>query len=306
MREKILFIYNPNAGKKKIVNKLNDVVNQLIDDQYDLVISPTRKANDAKEAVIAYMNEGNCTKIVCSGGDGTLHEVVDGLMQVEKKAPIVYLPAGSTNDFGYSLDIPMDIVDAAALAKEGEPFNCDIACINGTNVVYTAAFGLFTDVSYATKQSMKNALGHAAYILNGAGALTRIKNFKTVVTIDDNEVIEDTFIIGMVVSAASIGGFRGITGPDVNMNDGKYELFLIKNPGVLHVAGLVMDMKKHNFENPNIIYRHINKVKFEFEEEVPWTVDGEYGGSFQEADIVVNKSAVTFMIPKTEVLENAE
>ena len=102
MREKMLFVYNPNAGTKKIVPKLNDVVYELIDDNCDLVISPTRKRNDAKEAVISYLNEGYCVKVVCSGGDGTLHEVVEGMMECapEKRVPIVYLPAGSTNDFG--------------------------------------------------------------------------------------------------------------------------------------------------------------------------------------------------------------
>jgi YegS/Rv2252/BmrU family lipid kinase len=299
VRDKILFTYNPNAGTKKIVPKLNDVVNELIDEQCDLVISPTRKRNDAKEAVIAYLQEGNCVKIVCSGGDGTLHEVVEGLMEIapEKRVPIVYLPAGSTNDFGYSMCLPKDVVEAAKLSKTGMAYPCDIGCFNGKYVVYTAAFGLFSDVSYATSQSMKNVFGHAAYVLNGAGALTNIETVNATITLPD-ETIEGTFIMGMVVSSSSIGGFRGITGPDVRLNDGKYELFLIREPSPLQVAGLLNDIRKGNFDNPLIVFRHITEAEFDFEEDVAWTIDGEYGGTCLQAHMSVNKHAVTFMAPR--------
>ncbi|MBO4787860.1 MAG: YegS/Rv2252/BmrU family lipid kinase [Lachnospiraceae bacterium] len=299
MRDKILFTYNPNAGTKKIVGKLNDVVYELLDEQCDLVLSPTRKRNDAKEAVSAYLREGNCVKVVCSGGDGTLHEVVEGLMESEpeKRVPIVYLPAGSTNDFGYSMCLPKDIVEAAKLSKTGIPYSCDIGCFNGKYVVYTAAFGLFSDVSYATSQSLKNVLGHAAYLLNGAGALANIERVNATITLPD-ETIEGTFIMGMVVSSSSIGGFRGITGPDVRLNDGKFELFLIREPSPLQVAGLLNDIRKRNFDNPLIVFRHITEAAFEFEEEVAWTIDGEYGGACLQAHMSVKKHAVTFMVPR--------
>lgn len=299
MRDKVLFVYNPNAGTKKIVSKLNDVVYQLIDESSDLVISPTRKRNDAKEAVKAYLKEGACVKVVCSGGDGTLHEVVEGMMECEEseRVPIVYLPAGSTNDFGYSMCLPKDIVAAAALSKTGIEYPCDIGCFNGKYVVYTAAFGLFSDVSYATSQSMKNVFGHAAYVLNGAGALTNIETVNAVITLPD-EVIEGSFIVGMVVSSSSIGGFRGITGPDVRLNDGKYELFLIREPGALQVPGLLNDIRRGNFNNPLIVFRHISEAVFEFEEEVAWTIDGEYGGTCLQAHMSVKKHAVTFMAPR--------
>ncbi len=298
MRNKVLFIYNPNAGTKKIVPKLNDVIYQLIDDDTDLVISPTRKRNDAKEAVISYIKEGALVKIVCSGGDGTLHEVVEGLMDSEERVPVVYLPAGSTNDFGYSLNLPTDVVEAAKLSKEGMPYPCDIGCFNGKYMVYTSAFGLFSDVSYATSQSMKNAIGHAAYLLNGAGSLANIEKIPCTITLPD-EVIEGTFILGMVVSASSVGGFRGVTGPEVRLNDGKFELFLIREPGVMQVAGLLHDILKHNFDNPLIVFRQVSEALFEFENEVAWTIDGEYGGSVMQAHVSVKKHAVTFMAPRS-------
>lgn len=299
MRDKVLFTYNPNAGTKKLVPRLNDVICQLMDESSDLVISPTRKRNDAREAVKAYVTEGSCIKVVCSGGDGTLHEVVGGMMECDaaRRVPIVYLPTGSTNDFGYSMCIPTDVVEAAKLSRNGMEYPCDVGCFNGKHVVYTASFGLFSDVSYETPQALKNIFGHAAYVMNGAVALANIKPVRATVTLPD-ETIDGTFVMGNVVNASSIGGFRGITGPEVRLNDGKYEMFLIREPAPLQVAGLLNDIRRGNFGNPLVVYRQISEAVFDFRGEVPWTVDGEYGGSFRQARMSVRKQAVTFMVPR--------
>lgn len=300
MREKILFVYNPNAGKKKIQEKLNEVVNLLTQGERELIISPTKQRKDAQNAVMEYVKEGRCEKIVVSGGDGTLHEVINGMMQCERRVPIVYIPAGSTNDFGYSLNISKDITEAVRLANEGIPFECDVAQFNDEFFVYTAAFGLFTDVSYATPQSMKNIFGHAAYVLNGASSLAKIKRFSMAVSYD-GLYVEDNFIYGMVVSSESIGGFRGITGPDVKLNDGEYELFLVRDCKAYELPELVNDILHGKFDNKNIIYKRVKEVYFSSPSPVAWTLDGEFGGEFTTVHVTVHKKAVTFMTPKNLV-----
>ncbi len=302
MREKLLFVYNPNAGTKKIREKLNDVVQELVEEDCDLVISPTRKSGDALEAVKTYLEEGLCRKVIASGGDGTLHEVINGMMhqEKEKRVPIVYIPTGSTNDFGYSLNLPKDLVEAAKLAKNGMTFVCDIARFNEVYFVYTAAFGLFTDVSYATSQGLKNIFGHAAYVISGAGSLTRMKKYRVTVTYGDTEITDD-FIYGMVVSSESIGGFKGFTGPDVKLNDGEYELLLIRDTKTIEIPELVNDILRKNFANPNIVYAKVRNVSFRSEESIPWTLDGEFGGELKRVDIEIHNRAVTFMTPKSIV-----
>lgn len=299
MRSQVLFTYNPNAGTKKLPPRLNDVVCALAAPGADLVISPTRKRNDAREAVKACIAGGSCVKVVCAGGDGTLHEVVEGMMEcpADRRVPIAYLPTGSTNDFGYSMRLPADVVEAAKLAGNGTEYPCDIASFNGGTVVYTASFGLFSDVSYATPQSMKNVFGHAAYVLNGAVALANVKSVRATVTLPD-ETIDGSFVMGNVVNASSIGGFRGITGPEVRLNDGLFELFLIREPAPLQVAGLLNDIRRGNFANPLIVYRQIEEAVFDFAEDVPWTIDGEYGGACRHARLSVLKQAITFMAPR--------
>ena len=212
MKKKLLFVFNPCSGKAQIKNQLLDIVDTMVKADYEVTIYPTQCAGDAKEKVEAYA--GNYDLVVCSGGDGTLDEVVTGMMQCKAKVPLGYIPAGSTNDFASSLGIPKDMEKAAEAAVTGKPFPCDVGLFNGDYFVYVAAFGLFTEVSYKTSQEWKNVLGHAAYILEGAKCLHDIPSFMMQVEYN-NMRIQDEFIYGMITNSISVGGFKGMTGKDV-------------------------------------------------------------------------------------------
>ncbi len=172
MDKKLLFIYNPIAGKAQIRNKLADIIDLFTKEGYEVVAHPTQSSADA-EATIINAKEGKYDLVVCSGGDGTLDRVVYGMMKREEKIPIGYIPAGSTNDFANSMKIPKSMMRAAEITMKGKIFQSDIGSFQNDYFVYIAAFGMFTDVSYQTKQEVKNVLGHAAYILEG---MKRIKN----------------------------------------------------------------------------------------------------------------------------------
>lgn len=170
--KKVLFIYNPNAGKGLLKPKLSDIVDFMVKAGYEVTVYPTQSYQDAYRKVLS-MEEG-FDRVICSGGDGTLDEVVTGMMGREKRIPIGYIPTGTTNDFANSLHISKDLLRAANTAVNGEAFPCDIGRFNDDIFVYIAAFGLFTDVSYQTRQEMKNVLGHLAYLLEG---VTRLLTF---------------------------------------------------------------------------------------------------------------------------------
>lgn len=306
MRKRVLFIYNPNAGKRKIKGQLDDIINNLCGDDTELIVSPTRKRGDARERVIENGSDEACVRVVCSGGDGTLHEIVSGMMHCERKVPIVYIPTGSTNDFGASLNISKDMVAASGAAKYGVEFPCDIARLNDDYFVYTACFGLFTETSYATPQNLKNVLGHFAYILNGATELAKIQRYPMRVEFDDR-VEEGTFIFGTVCSTSSIGGMKGITGDGVKFDDGLYELLLIKDGNILEVPALINDILKGKFSHKRVVYGRVRSVKFISENEVPWCVDGEFGGNYTDVNIEVQKQAITIMIPRdNQVISDRE
>ena len=177
MRERLLFIYNPNAGKAKLKGKLSDIVVEFSENGYEVIVMPTAKRGDAAEFAKEYAEEGACSRIVCAGGDGTLNEVVSGVMISGVRVPIGYIPAGTTNDFGYSLKIPKDALEAAKFAALNDPLPSDVGEICGNTFVYTAAFGLFSDVSYDTSQDMKNILGRVAYLLRGVRSLVEVQNY---------------------------------------------------------------------------------------------------------------------------------
>ena len=170
--KKMLFIYNPNSGMGLLKPKLSDVLDIFVKGGYEVTVYPTQKYHDAFEKTKAYEEQYDI--VVCSGGDGTLDEVVSGMQMRTVQVPIGYIPAGTTNDFASSLHISKNILEAADTVVNGVPFSCDVGTFNKDYFIYVAAFGLFTDVSYETKQSMKNVLGHLAYVLEGTKRIFNI------------------------------------------------------------------------------------------------------------------------------------
>lgn len=300
-KKKLLFVLNPHSGKGEIKNKLLQIVDIFVKNNYKVTIHTTQRPLDAMELV--EKKAGKYDLVVCSGGDGTLDETVTGMARRKKRVPIGYIPAGSTNDFAGSLEIPKRMDKAAELIMEGVPFACDVGRFNEDYFVYIAAFGLFTDVSYATSQGLKNKIGHAAYILEGLKRLPTIQSYHMRVEYED-QVIEDDFIYGMVSNSMSAGGFKNITGKNVQLDDGVFEVTLIcmpKNPLEFNeIIGSLTNM----IDNTDRIYTFKSeRIKFISDVSIPWTLDGEYGGSHTELVIQNEKQAVEIMVrPDSKLL----
>ena len=283
MNKKMLFVFNPKAGKGKIKTNLLDIVDIFNKGGYEVIIYSTQKPRDAYEKAKEY--ESKVDLIVCSGGDGTLDEVVTGVMEVDSSVPIGYIPAGSTNDFANSLFMPKNMVEAAEGIMEEKLYHCDIGRFNNQSFTYIAAFGLFTDVAYQTDQDLKNILGHLAYLLEGVKRLFDIQSYHMKVTTED-EIFEDDFMYGMITNSRSVGGFKNLTGKNVDMNDGLFEVTLIttpKNPMDMQeiIAGLMSGK-----DNSDLIYTFkTSRIRIQSDEAVAWTLDGEYGGDHKEVEI---------------------
>ena len=299
--KKMLFIYNPNSGMGLLKPKLSDVLDIFVKGGYEVTVYPTQKYHDAVRKMGEY--EEQYDLVACSGGDGTLDEVVTGMMKREDKVPIGYIPAGTTNDFASSLHISKNMLEAADTVVNGVPFACDVGEFNEDYFVYIAAFGLFTDVSYETKQSMKNVLGHLAYILEGTKRIFNIPSYRIKVT-HDGETIEDEFIYGMVTNSRSVGGFKGITGKNVVFDDGKFEVTLFKTPRNPMELNEILGALALRKINPKRMYSFkTNEVHFVTVEEIPWTLDGEFGGVHEEVVVKDCQKALEIMV-KPEVIED--
>ena len=277
MAKKLLFIYNPRSGKAHIKYKLNDILETFVRAGYEVTVYPTLKTGDAGELV--KNRDQDYELIVCSGGDGTLDEVVTGMMQSGRRTPIGYIPAGSTNDFAGSLGLPKNMLRAAQVAIEGKDFPCDVGSFNDDIFVYIAAFGIFTDVSYETDQEMKNILGHMAYILEGMKRLPSVRSYPMKVSYKGCTIVDD-FIFGMVTNSRSVGGFKDITGKNVKMDDGVFEVTLIRKPkNPIELNAIIFALLGKTIDPATMYFFRTEEVTFEApEESVAWTLDGEDGG----------------------------
>ena len=301
MKKKMLFVFNPKAGKGQIKAHLLDVVDLFNKNEYEVIIHATQYPRDAYEKTKEYVDKVDL--IVCSGGDGTLDEVVTGVMEMGSQMPIGYIPAGSTNDFANSLFMPKNMVEAAKVVTEGKIYQCDIGRFNQSTFAYIAALGLFTDVAYATDQDLKNILGHVAYLLEGVQRLLDIRKYPMKITADELEV-EGDFIFGMITNSRSVGGFKNLTGKNVDMDDGLFEVTLIRMPkSALELQEILRAIVMQE-DNSALIYSFKSKkVTIESKEQVPWTLDGEYGGSPAFVEIENRHKALNLYLRGHEVAE---
>lgn len=298
--KRLLFIYNPHAGKELLKPKVSDIVDIFVKAGYEVTIYPTQSYRDAYRKVKEY-EAGTYDLIVCSGGDGTIDEVVTGMMRRETRDPIGYIPTGTTNDFARSLHIPKGLLEAADNAVNGVVFPCDVGRFNKGIFVYIAAFGLFTDVSYETDQNMKNVLGHLAYILEGAKRLFNVPSYHMIVE-HDGEVLEGEFIYGMVTNSRSVGGFRNMVGKQIVFDDGLFEVTLIKAPkNPIELQEIIAALLIEQIDTKHMYTFKTGKITFESVEEISWTLDGEFGGEHDYVEIENLQKQLEIMVPADRV-----
>lgn len=294
MKNMLLFV-NPAAGRSKMHYQLMDVISRFTAAGYDVTCHPTQKPQDITE-VIAERGE-RFDMIVTCGGDGTLNETVTGIMQLKHRPLLGYIPAGTVNDFATSLHIPKNIPDAVTNIIEGVPFSVDLGGFNDRYFTYVAAFGAFTKVSYATPHASKQALGRAAYILEGIRSLTDIRPIHVRAKTGDTE-IEDDVILGMVTNATSVGGFKALDDSIVKMDDGLNELILVRAPKVLaDYNAIVGALIARDFKPDHFHILQSDSVTLDFDVPVPWTLDGEYGGDTDHAVVINIPKPIRIMVP---------
>lgn len=311
--KKAYFIFNLQAGRQpvKVVKTsmggdLAEIIDKFTKSGYEITARPTQDRGDATTAS-KYACDMGFDLLICAGGDGTLSECIDGVMQSKNKIPVGYIPMGTTNDFSKGLGIPDKTIEACDWIIEGLKNNtflsCDIGSINKTRYfTYIAAFGAFTNVTYETSQHWKNIFGHSAYFVNGASKLTTIKSRH--VRIEYNgEMIEDDFAFGMITNTKKVGGLFNCN--NFLLDDGIYEATFVKTPSnFMQLQKILVSL--FNGERPEetdyIRYFKTGKLKITSLDGQPlaWNLDGELGGEFLECEIENNQKAVTFVIGNTQ------
>ncbi len=277
--KRLLFIYNPHAGRQRVRGSLADILDAFAAQDYEITAHPTRSRGDATET--AAQSQGY-DRVVCCGGDGTLNETVTGLMRIPlADRPVLgYIPTGTTNDFARNLNLPRGMGKMAEVACGGEPKACDLGAVDGRYFTYVAAFGLFTDVSYSTPQASKNLLGHFAYVLEGAGRLANIPAFRMKVETSDGVCVEDDYIYGMVGNTVSVGGLVNLPRDKVQLDDGVFEVLLLRQPKTAKDWQDILTAltTQKMVEGGAVTGFSASRVTFTCRQPVSWTLDGEFGG----------------------------
>ncbi|MCI9512344.1 YegS/Rv2252/BmrU family lipid kinase [Oscillospiraceae bacterium 50-60] len=293
--KKLLMIVNPRAGRHKSRGPLFDAAAILSQAGYLLSIhNTTARPGDAAET--AASAGGTYDAVAAVGGDGTLNEVVNGLMRLDCPPLLGYLPQGSTNDFASSLRLPGKPAEAAAAMVSGTPRRLDVGRWNERYFVYVASFGAFTRSSYTASQAAKNALGHFAYILEGMKDLNSLRPYRVKLTAD-GEVLDGEYLFGAVCNSTSIGGLMKLEEERVVLDDGKFELLLIPNPRTpADLQNLVVALLNQQYDSEGLVFRHVSSVHLETEEKLPWSLDGEYAPSLPAVDIENRRQALEMLL----------
>ncbi len=298
-KKKLWFLFNPMSGRGQIRIHLVEIIDTFVKTGYEVTVYPTQGKGDITR--LLPLHAGEYDRIVVSGGDGTLNETITGMMDCEEKTPIGYVSAGTMNDFARSLKIPTNMVEAANIAVSGVPFPCDVGEFNEKNFIYIAAFGAFTDVSYMTNQKLKQILGQAAYVLEGAKRLVDIPSYY--MRIEANgETIQDNFVYGMITNSTSVSGVKNMAGKEVELDDGLFEVTLVKMPlNPIQVTEIMTNLlMPRDCDTPYIYSFKTDHIEIHCEEAVPWTLDGEYGGDQKDVRIINHHQRVTFMVAAQE------
>ena len=271
--KKMLFVMNPYAGMRKANRYLADIIALFNRADYDVTTYMTAGPGDAIEVVERKAREMDV--VVCCGGDGTFNETISGILRSGCDVPVGYIPAGSTNDFATSMKLSSNIMQAAADIVVGEPQRYDVGRFGNRYFSYVASFGAFTRASYSTPQSVKNALGHTAYLLEGISELSQIKKEHVRLELD-GRVVEDDFLFGAISNSTSVAGILTLDPRKVDMQDGKFEVLLVRSPvDISEISECIRAVQKQEYNCSMITFCSAEKIRVYASPDMAWTLDGE-------------------------------
>ncbi len=300
--KKLLFIVNPRAGQQKAKRLLCDIIDIFNRAGYAVTVYITSRHGDGEETILR--QAGDADLVVCTGGDGTFNETLSGVLRSGRDLPIGYIPAGSTNDFAVGIDLSTDLLQAARDVVSGEIRLLDVGRFNGRYFSYVASFGLFTKISYSTPQSVKNALGHAAYVLNGVQELSQIRSFPMRFELPDGRVIADRFIFGAVSNSVSMGGILNLSGDRVDLADGKLELLLIREPADLwELRECFLSLQNQTYDHSLLTFLSTDRLRITAPKDADWSIDGERQPGAEEIEVeCLHRAAKVFVGRSTQGL----
>lgn len=296
MKQKILIIANPKAGKSK-ANKYLEIIKQNLEKQnYDVEIFLTTKENTATD--VLKNSKYDFEKIIVCGGDGTLNETVQGLYELNKKVPIGFIPFGTINDFAKTLGVSFNKIDISQNIEQYQYKQVDLGKINNHIFDYTATFGIFSKTSYLVSYKTKNRIGKLAYWFSGIKEIFNFKTYNLKITSEEQK-IDGNFVFGAICNSKYIGGFPLFKKNNVKIDDSKFEVILVKEcKNIFKILRLTLKVITGNLRDENIYYFKTSNISIQSDNEIEWSLDGEYGGKVKKVEIQNLPKYMTYLLPK--------
>ena len=285
MKSKILIIANPKAGKSKTNIYLKKIKQNLEMQNYDVKIFLTSKEKNIID--ILKDRRYNFEKIIVCGGDGTLNQTIQGLYELGKKISIGFIPFGTINDFAKTLQVSFDKIDISKNINKYQEMQ-----------VYTATFGIFSKTSYLVNYKAKNLIGKLAYILYGIKEIFNFKKYNLKITSKEQN-IEGKFVFGAICNSKYIGGFPLFKKKNVKIDDGQFEVILVKEcKNIFKILELTLKVITGNLNDKNIYYFKTSNISIQADDDIEWSLDGEYGGKLKNVKIQNLQKYITYLLPK--------
>jgi len=290
---KALLIMNPRAGKMQGKRYLGEIIWLFSERGYDCSVQMTRKPGDGLPICRSMAKDFDL--VIAIGGDGTLNEVIAGMMESGEKKPLGFIPAGSTNVFSGNLGFPKQILKAARQILDGTPHPFDLGTINGRYFSFIAAFGAFTKTSNATPQSAKNALGQFAYVLQALKDFPMIKPIHVRVE-TPLQVFEGDYIFGAFCNSLTVAGIVKLSKKTVDLHDGLLEILLIKYPTTPNqISRTINALNTQRYEPELITFCSTDRATIFAPADTEWTVDGDYAQGSDRIRIETLHNAIQFL-----------
>ena len=292
-------MFNPHAGKGKINAKLSVITDILTKEGFLVTVYPTQGKDDAKEKILQWGSSYD--RIIVAGGDGMLHEAINGVMKLDGKFDLAYIPSGTVNDFANSTKIPKTVEAATKIAASENRQTIDVGKFGDEYFSYVAAFGAISDIPYTTNQDAKNAFGFMAYFFSALKYVdirTLMASCKKMEIITDNQVLTGEFLVGCISNARTIGSLKQLVPDDVELKDGLLEGLFVQKPTNLAQFSHAMDLLiSGNMDNPEIFSIKSSRFEIKTDEDTHWTLDGEDGGIHKDVLIQDCKQSLTMILP---------
>lgn len=300
MKYKLLLLVNKKSGKETIEKYVPTIIQEFEDKNFEVDVFYTKVTNNATQIIKNYDKDFDI--VVCCGGDGTLNQTISGLTEIDKKVSVGFIPLGTANDFAKNFNLTGDVLNLPHNIMSYKSKKCDTGKFNDKYFNYVAAFGTCTEVSYTTKKSLKKRFGKKAYYIKAIKDFFHIKSHKVKLTFDDN-VIEDEFVYGGISNSCSIAGFQWLKKEDIDLGDGKFEAIFIRKPkNPIETFRIFNSILQKNYENKKeILYFKTGNLQLEISDDVDWTLDGEYGGRYNKANINALKQNMEFIVPENSL-----